>query len=95
MKKNNVKENNDFDIDLILPQGAFLKNKARAIKREKIKKRKRIIKSLLKLIKSILPTVIVLILFITLVIFNYKLKQRGIQGCLENGYSYEYCIVHS
>ena len=83
------------DIDLIIPQGAFLRNKARAIKSEKVKRRKRIIKSLLKFSLKLLPTVIVLILFITLIIFNYKLKQHGIQGCLENGYSYEYCIVHS
>ena len=88
MKKNNVKENNDFDIDLIIPEGAFLKNKARAIRKEKIAKRKRIIQNV----------IMISLLFIFMaIIFNLavKLKKQGIEGCLSNGYSYDYCVVHS
>lgn len=80
------------DIDLIIPQGAFLKSRARAIKKDNRKKR-------IRILKKILPTIAGLILLITilvlLLILNFKLKNHGIQGCLENGYSYAYCIEHS
>lgn len=42
--------------------------------------------------------VLILILFLTftwLLNINFGLKQKGIKGCIENGYSETYCIQHS
>ncbi len=86
MKKN---KNNDFEeIDLIIPEGAFLKNKARAIEKEQKQKRMRIIQY----------TIMISLLFILMLVMLIgaaKLKKQGIEGCLSNGYSYNYCVEHS
>ena len=86
MKKN---KNNDFEeIDLIIPEGVFLKNKARAIEKEQKQKRMRIIQY----------TIMISLLFILMLVMLIgaaKLKKQGIEGCLSNGYSYNYCVEHS
>ena len=81
MRKNN-------DIDLIIPEGAFLKNRARAIKKEQKMKQK-------KLFVELTAAAVVIIMMVLLISACMNLKQKGIQGCLENGYSYGYCLEHS
>ena len=76
------------DIDLIITQGQFMKNKARALKKAKEQKIKEL------LVRTITVSVAVILLVI-LIGVNNKLTSKGLNGCLENGYSYDYCINHN
>ena len=57
----------------------------------KVKKKKRVLKNWVKVLLKIIYILLIIFLFHAC----FKLKERGIKGCMENGYSYEYCVEHS
>ena len=56
-----------------------------------MKKKKRVLKNWVKVLLKIIYILLIIFLFHAC----FKLKERGIKGCMENGYSYEYCVEHS
>lgn len=76
------------DIELIIPEGKLIKSRIKELKKEKQRKNKKIIQCSILIILN-------LILVFMIIISLSKLTEKGINGCLENGYSYSYCISHS
>ena len=54
-------------------------------------KKKRVLKNWVKILIKIIYILFIIILFQ----IAFKLKESGVNGCLDNGYSFEYCIKHS
>lgn len=82
-------------MNLIVSQEKLEQNRKNALLKEATRnnyKKQRDLKEI-----CILCTIgLVLILIMTWVLHvSIDLKQKGIKGCMENGYSYEYCIEHS
>jgi hypothetical protein len=57
--------------------------------------KKRVLKKWVKDTLNVLALILIMLVLIKVVKLNNELKQVGLNGCLESGYSYSFCTKHS
>lgn len=83
------------EINLIVSQEKLEQNRKNALLKDATNKNYEQQKDLARTCMfAIIGLALILVMAWVLHITN-DLKQKGIQGCMENGYSYSYCIEHS
>lgn len=82
-------------MELIVSQEKLEQNRRNTLLKDATKVNKRKLKQLNDVcIYSMIALALILIMAWVLHI-TFDLKNEGIKGCMENGYSYSYCIEHS
>lgn len=82
-------------MDLIVSQEKLEQNRKNALLKEATKNNYKKQQKIKKLCIGIAIGLIIAYFIGLALMFEIKLKKQGIQGCMENGYSYSYCIEHS
>lgn len=83
------------DINLIVSQEKLKQNRKNALLKEATKRNYKKQQKIKKICIGIAIGLAIAYFIGLILLFEIKLKQKGIQGCMENGYSYNYCVEHS
>ncbi len=83
------------DIELIVSKEKMEQNRKNQLLKDEVKKLEK--KQLF--VKNVCIEIVILLISALIVIwlyhFNSQIRTEAIKGCMENGYSYTYCVEHS
>ena len=82
-------------MELIISQEQFKQNQINGRRIREIKTNKKEQKRIERVSKQIIVGCLLGIALLWILYASATLKNKGIQGCMSNGYSYNYCIEHS
>ena len=83
------------EINLIVSQEKLEQNRKNALLKEATRKNYKEQKDLKETCMFAIIGLALILIMAWVLHISIDLKQKGIQGCMENGYSESYCIQHS